>query len=473
MSEASQKKNMHTNNQQHYALVKLEESARAITQALNEMPLLRKRLENYKDAKAKARDIYNDLLQQRHKLLAAVESSALPLLEMELCDLVDYSIKLAQSVKSFNLMTPDYSKLCSAINTYLSKLPLANNTNASIIGRLMNNVKLGYYPTDTEHVKHLVRGIEFPEGVTTNLFDPCCGCGLALRTLAQGNNCYTYGVELDRYRAEEALTRLHRVGFGSYFYSRISHEAFHVMLLNPPYLSVMTEGGSKTRSEKRFLVDTICHLMYGGLLIYIIPNYRLTADICRVLCDNFEDLTVWKFTGNEFKRFKQVTILGTRRKRCDGSDQVTALASLALEPDKLPELTDLPENRYPLPAIVKKVDLFKGAEFNVAELEQQLKKSTSFSKIFEKSKLDSEVKRPLLPLNIGQVGLIGGSGLINGLVECDTPHIIKGRIIKENHARQEENLNSRGDVMSTTIYETRSNKMIFNILTPEGFKSLS
>ena len=37
----------------------------------------------------------------------------------------------------------------------------------------------------------MLRGIRFPDGVTTNLFDPCCGCGKALRQLAQGNNCYT------------------------------------------------------------------------------------------------------------------------------------------------------------------------------------------------------------------------------------------------------------------------------------------
>jgi len=62
----------------------------------------------------------------------------------------------------------------------------------------------------------------FPEGVTLNLLDPCCGCGLALRFLAQGitdngNGCRTYGIELDNHRAEEALTRIDRVGFGSFY----------------------------------------------------------------------------------------------------------------------------------------------------------------------------------------------------------------------------------------------------------------
>ena len=129
--------------------------------------------------------------------------------------------------------------------------------------------------------------------------------------------------------------------------------------------------------------------MQGGLLIYIIPYYRLTADICRVLCDNFDDLTVWKFVGDEFKRFKQVAVMGTRCKRRNGSGLVPELATLALEPDKLRELTDLPEGHYQLPATSVKVNIFKGAEFNVHELAEQLNRSTSFSRMFEKNKLDT------------------------------------------------------------------------------------
>lgn len=459
------------NGQQYYAIAKLEEAARAVKQAVNELPLLRKRLEKFKDNKSKAREIYNDLKQQREKLLSALNTAALSLLETEQSELVEYSVKLSNSVKAFNLMTPDYSKICAVLSDYITKLP--TTANAATIGHLMSAVKMGYYPTDIEHVKYLEQGIEFPEDITVNLFDPCCGCGLALRTLAGENNCLTYGVELDKHRAEEALTRLNRVAFGTYFQSRISNEAFHLMLLNPPYLSVLTEGGNNSRSEKRFLIDSISHLLYGGLLIYIIPYYRLTPDICRVLCDNFGDLTVWKFMGEEFKRFKQVAILGKRIKRRDGSELVSELAELTLKPDSIAEISELPSNHYSLPKIEKNVELFKGAEFNVAELAEQLSRSKSFSRLFEKSKLDSEIKRPLLPLNIGQVGLIGGSGLINGLVECDTPHIIKGRIVKENTINKEENMNSKGEIIGETVHETRSNKMIFNLLTPQGFMSLS
>ena len=78
--------------------------------------------------------------------------------------------------------------------------------NAAVIGRLMNNVKMGYYPTDPDNISLILRGIRFPEGVTTNLLDPCCGCGKALRQLAQGNNCYAYGMELDESRAASCVS---------------------------------------------------------------------------------------------------------------------------------------------------------------------------------------------------------------------------------------------------------------------------
>ena len=71
------------------------------------------------------------------------------------------------------------------------------------------------------------------------------------------------------------------------------------------------------------------------------------------------------------------------------------------------------------------------------------------------------------------IGLIGGSGLINGLMECDYPHIIKGRIIKEKHTITDENRGPNGRLISTEIRETISNRMIFNILTPSGFRSLT
>ena len=311
----------------------------------------------------------------------------------------------------------------------------------------------------------MMRGVAFPEGVVTNLLDPCCGCGLALRRLAMGNNCITFGVELDEGRAEQAQDQLRRVGVGSFFHATISHEAFHLLFLNPPYISVFREGGGNTRSEKLFLVEGLKHLAIGGVLIYIIPYYRITADIARILCDNFTGLSVYKFMGKEFDKFRQAVVFGLRRKKADGSEEVDAFLDSVMSAEKIPDLSDLPDGRYPLPSETLPVHLFKGAVFNELELQRQLKASGSFARIMERSELDSREKRPLLPLGVGQIGLIAGSGMINGLAECDAPHIIKGRIVKQIQRNTDEDMG--------TMTETRTNKMIFNILTPDGLRSLA
>lgn len=423
---------------------------------------------------AKAFDYYQMLQKAQVKLTDALAQCCLCLYEIGEDPLAVSAGQLAEQVKTFNLMTRDYSTLSAALNAFAYKLPEAGTVSAAIIGRCMNAVRMGYYPTDLTNVEHIARSIAFPSGVVVNLLDPCCGEGMALAQLAEDHHCSTYGIELDEGRAETAQQTLHRVGFGSFFHSRISHEAFHALLLNPPYLAMLTEGGNRARHEKRFLVDSLPHLMPGGLLIYIVPFYRLTADICRILCDNLSDISVHRFTASEFRRFSQVAVMGIRRSKTDGSQAAEALAQLAAAPHALPCISTAPAQRYALPGKPKKVEVFKGAVFNQAELARQLEESRSFDRLLGQKSLTEGIRRPPLPFTFSQLGLIGGSGLINGLIECDYPHIIKGRIIKESRTEEgEKTYSQKGQLVSTEMVEKISNKMIFNILTPQGFKQLA
>lgn len=461
-------------SQRPYALDRLMTLQGQIVQTAQGMVIQRAKIETYRQSDVTAaRDTYTELEHTRNTLVEHLSEAQLFLLEAEEYGLAQAAGQLRQGLGGFNLMSTGYKPVYEALSKFAATLPVGQKTNASIVGRLMNNIKLGYYPTDPDNISAILKGVRFPEGVTTNLLDPCCGCGKALRQLAQGNNCYAYGVELDESRAEEAQTRLHRVGFGSFFHSHISREAFHLLFLNPPYLSVINEGGGRSRHEKRFLIESLPMLTYGGLLVYVIPYYRLTPDICRVLVDNFDDLSVWRFSDSEFKKFKQVTVLGIRKHRDTELQDTLWLEQLAASPASIPPLERLPEEHYELPAYPLEISTFKGELFNQKELEQQLRKSNSIAQMMSRSELDSGVKRPLLPLSISQIGLIGGSGMINGLIECDTPHIIKGRIVKVVRTESEEKFSTRGKHMGSEVTETISNKMIFNVLTPNGFKALT
>ena len=54
---------------------------------------------------------------------------------------------------------------------------------------------------------------------------------------------------------------------------------------------------------------------------------------------------------------------------------------------------------------------------------------------------------------------------MNGIVECDHPHVIKGRIVRE---KKQKNIPSNREGVAQ-ISEVESNKIIFNILTADRY----
>ena len=462
---------MSENEQQQIAfcLKEIENSKTLILTIASQFPKLRASYEKYKGTGLKREyDSLIDLQKAVKRLLEEFPALVLQLDEYGDNELSKTTERLYGVLKKFNYLgTPDYSKLCMALESFANGLPTADhNINTAKLAHLMNRARMGYFPTDLSHVKMLKDAIVFPDA-PVNLIDPCCGAGLALQAFAKGVQARTYGIEIDEVRGEEAQRRIQRVGYGSFFHSRISLNAFQGLWLNPPYLSVPSEHGNK-RLEKAFLADSIRHLQVGGIMIYIIPYYRATPDVCRVLCENFTDLRVHKFIGKEYERFKQVAIIGRKIERREAEKMAKRLSEYMLDADKLPLITDLPKECYEMPAATKTVELFKGAVFNVNELADQLKKSPSIERLFEERTLDNRERRPLLPLNLSQVGLVGASGMMNGLVECEVPHIIKGRIVKEKKTK----IGIEDEKGKTTIREITSNRLIFNVLTPTGLKSL-
>ncbi len=456
---------------QSLAWEELERKSRILTQLCRDMPAARQSLEHCSRQEDAERE-YQLLCAQKERLREALCDISQSLRELGEDSLAEDGWKLREALEDFNPMIPDYGPLTDTVRFFQEHLPRQENqlTNTGVIGRLMNQVRMGYYPTEPAHVDRIARGIAFPGTIRPNLLDPCCGCGLALERLAAGQNCETFGVELDEGRLREAEARLDHIAGGSFFQSRISLNAFHLLFLNPPYLAVRNESGRTARHEKRFLVNGLGRLMKGGLLVYIIPYYRLTWDIARILSDNFADLSAYRFMEAEFNRFHQIAVFGVRKEYAASVRDAEALMAVAASPENLPELSDLPSGRYALPDTAKEVRMFRGAIFNEAELARQFAASRSLSRLLEKSNLDGKIRHPLLPLGAGQIAMLGCSGRINGLIEG---HIIKGTVTRTNQIKQSvSKQDEQGRPTEIQCEETRRNVLSFGILTPEGYKSL-
>lgn len=460
---------MADSEQSYFCLEEISAAKNLIVTLSAQLPILRQNYDKYKGTGyKKEQESIADLHRCVKRLLEIFPDLIQQLNEYGDTALSETTSKLYTVLKKFDYLgNSDYGRLCRALDVFSEQLPREDHQiNSKALAHLMNRVRMGYFPTDEGHVELIKKAMLFPSD-KVNIFDPCCGEGLALERFANGVDADTYGTEIDTVRAEEAQSRLGRVGFGSFFHSRISSNAFQCVWLNPPYMSAPSENGNR-RLEKSFLADSIRLLQDDGILIYIIPYYRATPDICRVLCENFTDLRVYRFMGKEYERYHQVVFLCRKIPRREAFKQTERLSEYMLKAENIPELCDISEGVYTVPVANKKVDIFKGAEFNISELAIQLKNSDSINRMFAERSLDNRCRQPLLPLNLSQIGLVGASGMMNGLIDCDTPHIIKGRVVKE----KKTHVIGENDKGNTEIRETTSNKLIFNILTPSGFKSL-
>ena len=80
----------------------------------------------------------------------------------------------------------------------------------------------GYFPTDQATLARIAACLDIPAsaGGLLRIFDPCCGTGEALASLAstlqsKKISCHTYGNELEKNRHQIRCRKLHHAGFSS------------------------------------------------------------------------------------------------------------------------------------------------------------------------------------------------------------------------------------------------------------------
>jgi len=281
---------------------------------------------------------------------------------------------------------------------------------------------MGYFPTPprvVELLKPLIRFSAF--GDKTFALDPCSGEGKALASLCEGKNAETFGIELDAARAKEAESRLKHVVHGSFDLVEISPEGFGLLFLNPPY-----DDEEGERKELIFLRGTLDCLVSTGVLVYIIPQKRLSRPIAELLASNFTDLAVYRFPDGEFERFGQIVILG--RKNLWPLDEPTQAERLFehREGDVEPLREGL-YGRYHVPA--SSGAMVREREVDPLELLKLAKGSPLIPRLQDlvEPRALAEVTQPPTRLHVGHLGLLLAAGRLNGLVgEGSNRHLVAG-----------------------------------------------
>jgi len=291
--------------------------------------------------------------------------------------------------------------------------------------RLEAQAKAGFYPTPAEVVEILKTWIGEKKSGPKRLLDPCCGTGEAAAEIAKTAQCQAYGVEIHTGRAQAAKKLLTKVISGNLFAVRARHEAFSILFLNPPYDFDSDDG----RTELSFLKHTLPYLAPGGLLLYLIPQNRVTLRIDRVLSAYIEAPEVRKFPQDQFKAFGQIVIAGTKKPR----PQINAETFSALQRIPRTELQEITpgELLFSIPPAPK--DFFiRSSEITPEELAEELStspvwKETELIDLLENNATQTSI-RPLMPPRKAHLAMLIAAGLINNqILEADGQRLlIKG-----------------------------------------------
>ena len=300
--------------------------------------------------------------------------------------------------------------------------------------RLAAQAKMGYYPTPS-FVVSLISNILVRQPLgKIRIIDPCAGQGTALKELGESLKAETYGIELDRERGKIAQEVLTKCLIADYEKTRISHQGFSVVYLNPPYDWTIRkdEVTGSERYEKRFLRNTIKYLAPDGILVFLIPERRLDKGIAKILSYRFEDIRVFRFPDDEYKKFKQIVVFGVLKKIPGINDGTLSYLRNAGKGLAVIPPIEKATCHYNVPTTGKvKKFIFKTTLIDLEDLEREITDhglKERITRLVTPVSLTEKTK-PIMPLRHGHLAQLLASGMMNGVVfdkDNRNPLLVKG-----------------------------------------------
>ena len=312
-----------------------------------------------------------------------------------------------------------------------------------------NYIKNGYFPTDGETIEKILEQLSVSDSgnMVIRLFDPCCGEGTALAELAHRLSeqarvpeptvsCHAYGIEIDAERVSQARQLLDTAIHSDLTDCFIGRQQFSVLFLNPPYGETVSDkasiSGAKTqRLELRFFKDTVNSLVFGGILILIIPAYSLDKAFANRLIQHFDRLRVYRA---ETDQFKQVVVMGVKKRVSDrvSSAEINDIVTKGKDWQDVNPFPYSPEFTYGVPNVPESPKLFSMTiTGELLELEPALKGVwPHFKPLFGQHGLNT--RRPLTKMSDWHMALALTSGQVNGRVTSTNGRtlLIKGDTYK-------------------------------------------
>lgn len=302
------------------------------------------------------------------------------------------------------------------------------------------------------------------------LFEPDCYVGGTFCFFNDMPNLKKYGtVNGETSAAKDFATR---VAKGRLYGSNIKNDTFDVLIakcsIAPNLEGNLSPRGTMDKAEKKYIQYINKYLRKDGIVLFVIPYFRMYKDLCEHISKYYKNIKVFKKESEN-----NLYIFAQKDDSKTINEDEFIMLRRSLDFRKVKEIHGTEMLDYKLPSRHIPIDIFKGSSLDMDELHDIVSKTKILDTLFEEQKVEKigeSNTRPLLPFNIGQLGLVLTSGCLDGIIDEGDGHyhVVKGRVSKVHE------IVSTTDKKKQTISETISNRVEINIITPNGeFKKLT
>lgn len=343
-----------------------------------------------------------------------------------------------------------------------------------------NKIRAGFFAMPELQGEYVKQLLEFTGDCS--IFDPTAGEGAVLAQIARGQEVKvkTYGVELDKSRAEKASQVLDYSINAPIESMVISNDVFSLLWLNPPYdFSIKgMEDDEADRKEYLELVRNTRYLAPKGVMIYVIPSYRFAdSKIARFLATNYENVGILRFSNEDYDGFKQCVFIGTKKAgkfKEYNKKLFDFLTQMESEEFVLKQVTPINlmvgKHKWKVPAGPTEIRTFYTKLESKANFVDAIRTSKGFTAFKERSKPKSLVLggNPIINIAQGQMALLLASGACNGLIgEGDNLHAVQGLEIVKKVKSEEKKEHENGGTSTVTKVRT-VREVSIKVINPNG-----
>lgn len=347
----------------------------------------------------------------------------------------------------------------------------------STFSRTVDNfANKGQYFTCPLHSKAIGKLFDWPEE-EVSIIEPSIGDASALFSFLDKREKRTvFAVELDKaiydqHVNDKDVDYILNADFLNGI--TVSNNVFSLAFANPPY----GDSEYKERYESIFMKRLFNYIKSNGIIVLIVPYYLFEKDsnFATKFTNRFDVQAVYKFHEKEFKKYKQIVLIG-RRKQALKDDEAasTWLHNYVMDIENVELLPmDYQGKKIQIfPSSSNNVNTFQTMAINKEEMINSYKNGDLLAKanIFKKVDLGSALTPPIPPKS-GHLYLLGTIGFTSGAIgsEADKDlHLQRGKVKEETiitteAGNESEVLEKKKTIKTTSMVLIESNGNIIRL----------